>query len=271
VSTGVGIAISRDGGRTWTLRPAVSAREAARAEHRLVYVDFRFTNLGGTTNAFVTPDGGQTWRRLRPPPPLRYDMGGVAFADPRHGLIAAGQEGIDPHLPVYATDDGGRHWRIVSVPRRVRGRRVARDSGIGLGPDTIFIPNAAKASRARLGLVSVDDGRHWLVTTVRPGYFECAASRPIRATIWLSCGDVNFREPTLLLVTHDGGTSWQKVISTLQLDAGIHVVGEHEAWAIGRGATLWHTMDDGRHWREVWVRIPASARVFQMEHGPIMG
>lgn len=270
VSTGVGVAMSRDGGRAWTLRPRVLRREAARASGALAYLDVDTDRYGlDTYRAYLSRDHGHAWRRLHPPRLIRYGIGDISFADAAHGLLASGQ-GDFGRVPVYSTDDGGETWRRVRVPRR-----VVRDSEANLGPGLLVIPNALDPPRVNLGALSVDGGAHWLTFPLRADFWDCDGARPSPRTIWISCAQSVTKGSSILLISRDDGISWRKLLAPAQLDEHLAVVGNDEAWGIGSPygrspGTVWHTVDGGRTWREVWVRIPPTARVFQFEKPPVM-
>jgi photosystem II stability/assembly factor-like uncharacterized protein len=114
-----------DGGATWTVQknpiePAKHFFKVAVAGANTVWA------VGDWGAAVQTRDGGKTWQdrslsglaveRIESPDRMMqtitddiilYD---VVFPDPRHGFIA-GEFGT-----LLATDDGGEHWRQVSVP-----------------------------------------------------------------------------------------------------------------------------------------------------------
>jgi photosystem II stability/assembly factor-like uncharacterized protein len=271
VSTGVGVAVSRDGGRAWTLRPRVLPREAARASGAFAYFDVDTDRYGlDTYRAYLSRNHGHAWTRLRLPRRIRYGVGDVSFADATHGLLASGQGDLG-RVPVYSTRDGGRTWRRVRVPRQ-----VVRDSEANLGPGLIVIPNALDPPRVNLAALSFDSGAHWLTFPLRADFWDCDGARPSPRTIWISCAQSVTKGSSILLISRDGGTSWRKLLAPAQLDEHLAVVGNDEAWAIGSPygrspGTIWHTVDGGRTWHEVWARIPPTARVFQFEKPPVIG
>lgn len=70
-------------------------------------------------NAYIvcTKDGGRTWTRSDPglPAALHYDMDlrQVVFVDPQRGFAVGGIGSI-----ILATDDGGKRWKPVPLPRK---------------------------------------------------------------------------------------------------------------------------------------------------------
>lgn len=265
--TTLGAAWSRDAGRTWSFRHRVTPREAARATGTIAYLDVRDLDVMG---AFVTADHGRTWRRLRVPRRYTHFLGDVAFTDPQRGLLAAGQ-GDFGRVPVLATADGGKSWRRVRMPPNVH-----RDYEANLGPGVIVLPNALDPPRVNLAALSVDEGSHWQTFPLKADFWDCDAARPSPETIWVSCSQNVSKGASVHLISHDGGKSWLKLVAAAQLDEHVAVVGDHEAWTIGAPygrspGTLWHTVDDGRTWRRVWVHVSPRARYFEMQGSPVMG
>jgi photosystem II stability/assembly factor-like uncharacterized protein len=230
-------------------RPKVSEREAARALGKTAYLAAN-QNLEG--RPLITTDGGRSWRALRSPRRLRM-FGDVAFTDPRHGLLASGDIADGGMLPVYATRDAGRSWRRLHVPQRVQhGAQAA------LAPGAVFIPNGIDPPRYSLAFLSSDDGAHWQTTRLpASSWWQCHGAGAAPA-IWISCaGDVS-PGSTVLLISPDRGKSWTEVRARRRLDSVIPVAAQ-EAWATS-GGTLWHTVDAGHTWRQVWLRVPSDVR-----------
>jgi photosystem II stability/assembly factor-like uncharacterized protein len=124
----LGLFASRDGGETW--------RALRRPDHRPI-ADVDFT---GSHDGFVLGKGGRLWRtrnRARGWKELLAagtdGLTEVAFADPRHGYLAASDrffaKGSGRPDYVLRTSDGGRRWRpqIVSASRDINSL-VAIDS-----------------------------------------------------------------------------------------------------------------------------------------------
>ena len=235
-------------------RPRVPEKEAARARGEIAYLEPGH-DLDG--RPLITPDGGRTWRRLRPPRRLPT-FGDIAFTDPRHGLLAGGDIADGGMLPVYGTHDNGRSWRRVRVPARVqRGAQVA------LAPGAIFIPNGIDPPRHTIAFLSADEGAHWRTTPLPASdWWQCHGSAT-GPSIWISCASDGSPGRTVLLVSPDRGESWSKVRASRQLDSLIPVA-PREAWATS-GGTLWHTTDGARSWKQVWLRVPSTSRGYATE------
>jgi photosystem II stability/assembly factor-like uncharacterized protein len=259
IDSAAGTLRSNDGGRRWSSTPPPSGPAIARALHEATYLRIAKTDIGGVIPQ-LSRDGGRTWQPLHRPTITKYDAGDVAFIDPDHGLLAAGQGefGPDGRVPVFATHDAGRTWRRLPVPPGVK-----RDDQVTLGPGTVLI------LRPPLLYLTTDEGRHWASLRVRDDFWDCGLSRPQRDVIWILCSLSVTRGPSLLLRSDDGGSSWRRLSGPLWLDARFVALDQQEAWAIAKpvaenpsgGRALWHTTDGGSTWREVWPNIPGATLV----------
>jgi photosystem II stability/assembly factor-like uncharacterized protein len=110
------ILATTDGGRHWA--------EQKSGQFNLTSVDFTSSRVGwavGTRTVLATFDGGAHWATLPEPCPL---IRSVHFVSRRIGFAVAGGRDfsdIGPAAPEVAgvaltTDDGGRHWRVLSTP-----------------------------------------------------------------------------------------------------------------------------------------------------------
>jgi photosystem II stability/assembly factor-like uncharacterized protein len=130
------LAVSADGGRSWTVRAPCRAGGAARSSPVcLGYLAQLAAAPGGRvflagprSPLLVTADAGRTWHAVRP---AIGDGGGGTFQ-----VLFAGRDGAvvgdDPHAgerPVlWRSTDGGARWRVV-FPDRAAPGRVPRKTG----------------------------------------------------------------------------------------------------------------------------------------------
>lgn len=118
---GFDLASTTDGGARWTIKHLDSLSEGVGwlAASEIFFLDAArgWMNIesptphwGGEGVLLATTDGGNTWK-----PIVEVNGGGgygpIRFTDPLNGWIAGGPG--DQYL--YATNDGGRHWREVAV------------------------------------------------------------------------------------------------------------------------------------------------------------
>jgi len=97
------IAVSSDGGKTWTAKHNV---RNGRLLLSLGFADKQFGYAAGTGSAIlVTSDGGDTWNPVYAPSQIVYE---ASFSDQKHGIIHT------PHT-IYTTVDGGATWNPVHI------------------------------------------------------------------------------------------------------------------------------------------------------------
>jgi photosystem II stability/assembly factor-like uncharacterized protein len=210
------------------------------------------------------------WRALpRPRVPIFYDTGAVDFTDTTHGLITAGSgEMDDPRVPVYSTEDGGRTWSAVRLPAS-----VAKDDDVAISSRAVVIRIGRDGvQRGVTSFVTVDRGRRWQAFASYPGYDTCGVSQPSAAAIWVTCARSAYRSgATTILVTANGGHTWTRLRTTrIELDTHLVALSETEAWDVdspttGRSTALWHTVDGGRTWQQIRLRVPPFSRVGELQ------
>lgn len=119
---------SADAGMHWSLRsregysqaspprPNVGAINNPGAPFELAVLSDNVAWMGNDRgDDLVTRDGGRTWTHAALPPNDFADgTGGITFADPQHGWTFAG-------AGLWATSDGGAHWRYEPVIGPVPG------------------------------------------------------------------------------------------------------------------------------------------------------
>ena len=100
-----------DGGASWSLAPTRLPKSAVPA------LDFVSGKLGWSSSGRLlerTADGGRTWERVVLPGPAPVALSAPHFFSPASGIVAASLpsgQGV-----VYATSDGGAHWRAGPLP-----------------------------------------------------------------------------------------------------------------------------------------------------------
>ena len=195
----------------------------------------------------------------------------------------------DPHLMyyaanrLYATTDGGEHWRSVSPdltreapgpPASVgtlRSEKAAKQRGV------IY---AAGASPLQQGLIwaGTDDGLIWVtrnaggnwenvtppvltpwskVTQIEASHFD-----PQSAYVTVSRFRVDDLQPYIYR-TRDGGHSWTLITAGLGEDAPVNTIREDPTRAgllfAGTEKAVWASWDDGAHWRSLQLNLPHTS------------
>jgi len=232
-------------------RRNVGEREPARKLGRVAYLALD-RNLEGVP--MITRDRGRTWARLESPLPAG-DVGDVAFVDPRHGLLAAGDALDGGALPAYATHNGGRTWNRIRVPRGVQP-----GASTVLAPGIVMLPNGLDPPGYSLAYLSSDEGRHWRSTKLVGGIAWTCQGAGGGASIWIVCTEEESPRRTTVLVSADRGRHWTELRTRRYLDS-IAPITAREAWATS-GSGLWRTADAGRTWRQVWLRVPTRLPAF---------
>jgi Photosynthesis system II assembly factor YCF48 len=97
------IAVSADGGKTWTTKHTV---KNGRLLLSLGFADKQFGYAAGTgSTILITNDGGDTWNPINVPSQTVYQ---ASFSDQKHGIIQTPRT-------IYTTIDGGANWNPVQI------------------------------------------------------------------------------------------------------------------------------------------------------------
>jgi photosystem II stability/assembly factor-like uncharacterized protein len=186
-----------DGGRRWRRMrrfPLTPTAFAGPPEPVVDFVDGRHGWVAaGSALIFRTVDGGRRWTRLRFGCPNGTYLGGLAFADLRHGFAACGEQPATgrQYRTYYLTGDGGTTWR--------RGRRHVDEGYVA----TLAYPaaGAAYVYADRYG-VSRRDGPKLLLTDDTDSVVSMSWPTPSRGYVVLARAG--------LRRTDDGGRHWRR-------------------------------------------------------------
>jgi photosystem II stability/assembly factor-like uncharacterized protein len=268
-----------DGGRTWA--KAVLPEGANRSdtmgtvefslldpEHLFLLVEGGMAD-GYTGDLYASTDGGASWS------PDRYTgdsgvMGGLAFADTEHGVIAGGA--ADDRL--FVTVDAGRSWRRVAIPTPAG----ASSTWTSLWSAPTFWDATTGALAMNYGteaptgfgvLVTHDAGTTWSLAATVPltaSLGDVAVSFP-SPTDWLALPD-----SSTLLRTGDAGRTWASSpsVGLPGVPQSLVFADAQHGWAlVGMGVCLsfkrncayrtglYATDDGGRSWVALWPGRPA--------------
>jgi photosystem II stability/assembly factor-like uncharacterized protein len=228
---------SADSGRTWRWRdvrfPRGSSSGLASVAPDLAYIP----SVDGRST-WLSADLGRTWRRLGLP--VAYPSA-IAFADPRTGIVGSG--GV-----AYTTADDGRSWTRRKLPFAA-GEDLFLDAAPGLITET-------DGFNARRFALSTDWGLTWRIPQLPRGYRNVGAQPGRGHTIRLFTERIG--RGTEEYLSFNSGKTWQRVRGALP--SAVAQEGK-EAWGVEEGDgrhLLWHSTDGGRHWTEVWPRLPAT-------------
>src|SRR6185437_11828867 len=197
----------------------------------------------------------------------------------------------DPHLlllgsdVMFATKDGGRNWSVISPvlarpdPGTPANLGVFADSDPQKGKHHGVIYSIAPSPKdANVIWGGTDDG---VIQVTRDGGKSWQNVTPPELTPWskvaqLDAGHVDaqtayaavnrFRLDDLhpyIYRTHDGGKTWQKIVTGLPDNAPVNAVREDPEKAgllfAGTETSIWVSFDDGDHWQSLQLNLPATS------------
>jgi photosystem II stability/assembly factor-like uncharacterized protein len=184
------------------------------------------------------------------------------------GLLAPGVGWAANDAGFYMTRNGGRRWRKLRIPG-LNGEILAALSAVATPTPTGLV--VAFHSNAPEGIceditVSGNSGQTWRTGTL-PGCSPGVDSLSfVNAKLGFATAASEYQpSPTLLYVTRDGGRNWRQV-GQIPLGGSITFTSARSGWGIApegsrflnrddaqKGATLYHTTDGGRTWREAQI------------------
>jgi photosystem II stability/assembly factor-like uncharacterized protein len=197
----------------------------------------------------------------------------------------------DPHVlylgsnVLFATRDGGNSWQIIS-PDLTRedpgspatlGPFIAADPAKGKHRGVIY-SIAPSPNDANLIWAGTDDG---LIQVTRDGGKNWQNVTPPELTPWSKVAQMDashFDTPTAYAAvnrfrlddlhpyiyrTHDGGKSWQKIVSGLPENEPVNTVREDPERKgllfAGTERTVYVSWDDGDHWQPLQMNLPPTS------------
>lgn len=229
----VGVAVLFQHGRHWLVQPvAPTGTTIVPISTARFPVKMFDRNNGWATGALRTTDGGAHWQDVSPPSlPNRQSQGPETefYLDSNHAW--QGQTFAD-HVVIFRTADGGRTWQQgAPVPVKVADppaytelsfqlyfiddRHGWLHTGGAIRPTVGF---AYSNDPAAQGLYrTADGGLHWTLQSTGPGAAAtgCFFGRGMtfvstaRGWLQLSCPPAIGQTRPELLVTSDGGVTWQ--------------------------------------------------------------
>jgi len=295
LNLGVTIYRTSDAGKTWSaiaggghgdhagdaewiqlINPTTAIRESVAATASNMALDI-------TTNA------GASWRTVYtgPPPTAATELARgpyelpVAFASAQHGFAATGIPSYEPQVPggFFATDDGGIHWRRLTLPSLATSNCVQGTASANRCVSTlptfddathaVLATESITGSQARVGFdTSSDGGKSWRTaanvevsiasfpSTEDPQRFVSVAT-PTSANWWIVSSTHN---AVTTRVSADAGDNWSSIASADPLGApdGIEALDATHALlqttittSDGTTLALWTTTDAGRRWHRL--------------------
>ncbi len=209
----------------------------------------------------------------------------------------------DPHVlylgsnVLFATRDGGNSWQIVSpdLTREYPGSPATLGPFIEADPEKgkhrgVIYSIAPSPKDANLIWAGTDDG---LIHVTRDGGKNWQNVTPPELTPWSKLAQLDashFDTPTAYAAvnrfrlddlhpyiyrTHDGGKSWQKIVSGLPDNEPVNTVREDPERKgllfAGTERTVYVSWDDGGHWQSLHMNLPpTSIRDLVVHHDDVV-
>ncbi len=203
----------------------------------------------------------------------------------------------DPHTLYYAanrlfrTTDGGQTWTTISpdLTREHAGSPASipplsvEDAAKRRGAIYALAPSFQNTSTVWAG---TDDGLLWITRDAGKNWKNIT---PPELTPWARIAQISashfddqtayiavsrFRVDDLrpyLYRTHDGGVTWQPIISGLPPDSPVNTIREDPVRKgllfAGTETGVWFSTDDGSHWRSLQLNLPATSMRDLLIHG----
>lgn len=252
-----------NGGETWTVLSVPGAEK----------LDFRgIKGLDGKTALAVsaglaeegqariyrTDDAGKTWQQVWQTDQKGVFLDGIAFWDKKNGLIFG--DPIDNHLYLLKTADGGKTWQRLTptaLPANLPNEAsfaASNSTMVMQGSNNVWVGTGG-ADHARV-LYSIDRGSTWQVTDTP---MKANASSGIFGLHFWDAkngiavgGDYKADKEAFenIIVTQDGGKTWQKRTSTTPagLKEAVYKLKDGTFVAVGpAGSSL--SKDNGQTWQ----------------------
>lgn len=209
-----------NGGASWEVGTVDGADSLDfRDMHAFSATEALLVSAGQPAHMYRTEDGGKSWSKVYEDSSGQAFFDAVAFPDPENGLVMS--DPVNGSFLILSSQNGGRSWKPVDeskLPPAMGGEAGFAASGTGLvvvQPDLALFGTGGTAVRV---FRSTNGGKSWEAhhtplepETASTGIYSIAM-KDKQDGLALG-GDYTRPDATTnhLLLTQDGGKSWQKV------------------------------------------------------------
>jgi photosystem II stability/assembly factor-like uncharacterized protein len=242
--------VTHDGGRTWLRAEQPSKVATLQVLAGTAWVFERGCPADDDCDAVLragTVGTGFTLRDL-PLPATRGAPAMVRRSDDRHGFLVTWDAPEGPRATLRRTIDGGATWTDgVNPCRDATGELLSAGPGRPLWLVCTTSADEAKRTSAKQAFQSADGGETWRRLPDPP------AAGVVTDLVALSgtTAYLTTQVPAQLLVTNDGGQTWQQARGAARNGYGyanLDVADARHVWAMGDAGALWRTTD-GATWQ----------------------
>lgn len=275
---GAGILHTTDGGATW--------QEAA----KITAIDIDFVDadrgwaVGHSGRIYATADGGETWSEQSSGTNLH--LSDVFALSPTEAFAVGSSEGFGDliELPfagaLVHTVDGGTTWNAIELPPDSWFNEITFFGDFGWAAGSRCGPEPERfgcfGTSAAALLRTSDRGATWEPLELDATFDELHSLNFLdESTGWaisVSCGEIDCESS--VIVTNDGGATWQRASSPPGMITDLVVQDEMNAWAVTQTCELQfadcelhlqRTNDGGKNWTGLLFRQspwPTSASLY---------
>ncbi len=272
-ATGTSIIRSTNGGASWVIQYADSARKILdslgqwtdtiwpkfKGARCLDYVTTNFVVVGHEEGQLtISRDRGYSWDSLNLP--TDSDISDVRFKDSLYGIA------LSPNK-VFLTTDAGITWTDITAKISI-DTMLNLDKSYLSSAGSIHLPGY-RSSLGHIHYMSTDGGHTWtqnnnvgkgLLTSIRGMSF---INKDTGWVTGLFTTDQMGHSKDVIIATYDGGKNWITQLDTSAYGnwglMGIYFANENEGIAWGGWHKMWRTNDGGKHWtRDESITIKES-------------
>jgi photosystem II stability/assembly factor-like uncharacterized protein len=264
--------LTGNGGGTW--RPLPAALGYSGAIHQIQYVDRNhgWVWSGARNRLYRTADGGRSWESAPLPRHIAQSETSFTFVSRERGYLAASAPG--PRL--FATQDGGATWHLVSRPPFRYGAWgldfVNRLHGFAVANNTLYRTTNGGRRWSAVLRSREQSTELWSPTTF--------GSHVVVPELVFATGNPDGPDRLVVHSSRDGGVTWsahrapQLIGGALDHDEGPSTLGftalTPSDWVAQSSSGSLVTTDGGRSWRTVRpTGLPNGAYLFGTSFTPL--